>query len=114
MTKYVYDFPWGDRTMADLLGGKGANLAEMTRLGLPMPPGFIIATEACRGYFSAGRVPAGLAAEIDEHLHALERGTGRKLGQVDQPLLVSVRSGVRFSMPGMWRPSLISVSPTNR
>jgi len=101
MAKYVYDFHEGDRTMADLLGGKGANLAEMTRLGLPVPPGFTITTEACRAYLSAGRVPAGLAAEVDTHLHALEGAIGRKLGQVDQPLLVSVRSGARFSMPGM-------------
>jgi pyruvate,orthophosphate dikinase len=101
MTKYVYDFHEGDRTMADLLGGKGANLAEMTRLGLPVPPGFTITTEACRAYLSAGRAPEGLAAEVDEHLHALEAAIGRKLGQVDQPLLVSVRSGARFSMPGM-------------
>jgi pyruvate, orthophosphate dikinase len=101
MTKYVYDFREGDRTMAGLLGGKGANLAEMTRLGLPVPPGFTITTEACRAYLSTGKVPAGLAAEVDEHLHVLEGAIGRKLGQVDQPLLVSVRSGARFSMPGM-------------
>ena len=101
MPKYVYDFAEGNRFMADLLGGKGANLAEMTVLGLPVPPGFTITTEACRAYLATGAVPDGLAAEIGEHLHSLERVMGRKLGQVDQPLLVAVRSGARFSMPGM-------------
>jgi len=101
MSKYVYDFTEGDRTMADLLGGKGANLAEMTRMGLPVPPGFTITTEACRAYLETGQAPPELAAEVDAHLHAIERAAGRKLGQVDQPLLVSVRSGGRFSMPGM-------------
>lgn len=101
MPKYVYDFAEGNRSMADLLGGKGANLAEMTVMGLPVPPGFTITTEACRAYLTTGAPPDGLAVEVDEHLHALERATGRKLGQVDEPLLVAVRSGARFSMPGM-------------
>ncbi|MFL6126418.1 pyruvate, phosphate dikinase, partial [Actinophytocola sp.] len=101
MTKYVYDFAEGNRFMADLLGGKGANLAEMTVMGLPVPPGFTITTEACRAYLDTGAPPAELAAEVGEHLHILERAMGRKLGQVDQPLLVAVRSGARFSMPGM-------------
>jgi pyruvate, orthophosphate dikinase len=101
MPKYVYDFAEGNRFMADLLGGKGANLAEMTVMGLPVPPGFTITTEACRAYLAAGAPPAELAAEVSEHLHTLERAMGRKLGQVDEPLLVSVRSGARFSMPGM-------------
>ncbi|MPZ85067.1 MAG: pyruvate, phosphate dikinase [Actinophytocola sp.] len=101
MTKYVYDFAEGNRTMADLLGGKGANLAEMTVMGLPVPPGFTITTEACRAYLTTGAPPDGLAAEVSEHLHGLERAMGRKLGQVDEPLLVAVRSGARFSMPGM-------------
>src|SRR5215211_3852688 len=99
--QWVKLFQEGAAEERDLLGGKGANLAEMTRLGLPVPPGFVITTEACRAYLSTGRIPAGLAAEVDTHLHALERTIGRKLGQVDQPLLVSVRSGARFSMPGM-------------
>ncbi|HEY7596134.1 MAG TPA: pyruvate, phosphate dikinase [Actinophytocola sp.] len=101
MTKYVYDFTEGNRGMADLLGGKGANLAEMTGMGLPVPPGFTITTEACRAYLTAGTIPADLSYEVDTHLHAMEIAAGRKLGQVDAPLLVSVRSGARFSMPGM-------------
>ncbi|GAA3458667.1 pyruvate, phosphate dikinase [Saccharothrix longispora] len=101
MPKFVYDFAEGNRSMADLLGGKGANLAEMTVMGLPVPPGFTITTEACRAYLATGTAPEGLAEEVGEHLHALERAMGRKLGQVDEPLLVAVRSGARFSMPGM-------------
>ncbi|HEU5469328.1 MAG TPA: pyruvate, phosphate dikinase [Actinophytocola sp.] len=101
MPKYVYDFSEGNRGMADLLGGKGANLAEMTAMGLPVPPGFVITTEACRVFLEQGEPPADLANEVDTHLHALESAMGRKLGQVDQPLLVAVRSGARFSMPGM-------------
>jgi pyruvate, orthophosphate dikinase len=101
MSKYVYDFAEGNRFMADLLGGKGANLAEMTVMGLPVPPGFTITTEACRAYLDTDALPEGLAAEVGEHLHTLERAMGRKLGQVDEPLLVAVRSGARFSMPGM-------------
>jgi pyruvate,orthophosphate dikinase len=101
MTKYVYDFSEGDRDQKDLLGGKGANLAEMTNLGLPVPPGFIITTEACRAYLEKGAEPEALADEITEHLSALESTMGKKLGQADDPLLVSVRSGAKFSMPGM-------------
>jgi len=100
-TKYVYDFAEGNKDLADLLGGKGANLAEMTNLGLPVPPGFIITTEACRAYLDTGTEPDGLAAEIDEHLQALEHKMGRRLGDPSDPLLVSVRSGAKFSMPGM-------------
>ena len=98
---YVYDFTYGDKDQKDLLGGKGANLAEMTNLGLPVPPGFTISTEACRAYLEAGDVPEGLDGEIGEHLHALEEAMGRRLGDADDPLLVSVRSGAKFSMPGM-------------
>jgi pyruvate,orthophosphate dikinase len=99
--KYVYDFTEGSKDRKDLLGGKGANLAEMTNLGLPVPPGFTITTEACQAYLSTGRVPAELAEEVSTHLAALERQMGKRLGQADDPLLVSVRSGAKFSMPGM-------------
>jgi pyruvate,orthophosphate dikinase len=99
--KFVYDFAEGNKDLKDLLGGKGANLAEMTRMGLPVPPGFVITTEACRTYLTEGDAPAGMDAEINEHLAALEKVMGKKLGQPDNPLLVSVRSGGKFSMPGM-------------
>ncbi|MDQ1493705.1 MAG: pyruvate, orthophosphate dikinase, partial [Actinomycetota bacterium] len=101
MPKYVYDFSEGNRDMKDLLGGKGANLAEMTNLGLPVPPGFVITTEACRTYLESGDAPAEMEAEISEHLASLEKAMGKKLGDADDPLLVSVRSGAKFSMPGM-------------
>ncbi|MFD4142756.1 pyruvate, phosphate dikinase [Streptomyces sp. NPDC058572] len=101
MTKYVYDFAEGGRDMADLLGGKGANLAEMARMGLPVPPGFTVTTEACRVFLATGEAPAQLNQEIAAHLATLEQAAGRRLGQVDHPLLLSVRSGARFSMPGM-------------
>jgi pyruvate, orthophosphate dikinase len=99
--KLVYDFTEGNKDLKDLLGGKGANLAEMTNLGLPVPPGFIISTEACREYLEKGDVPEGLDAEVSEHLKQLESAMGRKLGDPADPLLVSVRSGAKFSMPGM-------------
>src|ERR671921_450650 len=101
MTKFVYDFAEGSKDMKDLLGGKGANLAEMTNLKLPVPPGFVITTEACQAYLKSGREPEELAEEVGEHLVALEEGMGKKLGQSADPLLVSVRSGAKFSMPGM-------------
>jgi len=101
MPKYVYDFAEGNKDLKDLLGGKGANLAEMTNLGLPVPPGFTITTEACQAYLKSGREPEGLGDEVTEHLAALEHRMGKKLGQSDDPLLVSVRSGAKFSMPGM-------------
>jgi pyruvate,orthophosphate dikinase len=101
VAKLVYDFTEGNKDLKDLLGGKGANLAEMTNLGLPVPPGFIITTEACRQYLSEGAVPAGLADEVSEHLRQLEKKMGRQLGDPADPLLVSVRSGAKFSMPGM-------------
>src|SRR5881275_2064606 len=101
MAKFVYDFNEGNRDLKDLLGGKGANLAEMTNLGLPVPPGFTISTDACRAYLEHGHEPDGLAEEVSEHLAALEKRMGRRLGQPDGPLLVSVRSGAKFSMPGM-------------
>ncbi|MFE6196127.1 pyruvate, phosphate dikinase [Streptomyces sp. NPDC057838] len=101
MVRYVYAFTEGGRDLADLLGGKGANLAEMTRMGLPVPPGFTVTTEACRAFLATGAEPEGLAHEISGHLTVLERAAGRRLGQPDDPLLLSVRSGARFSMPGM-------------
>src|SRR5581483_11927355 len=101
VTKLVYDFTEGNKDLKDLLGGKGANLAEMTNLGLPVPPGFIISTEACRLYLAQGSTPAGLDDEIATHLAQLEQKMGRKLGDPADPLLVSVRSGAKFSMPGM-------------
>ncbi len=101
MPKYVYDFSEGNRDMKDLLGGKGANLAEMTNIGLPVPPGFIITTEACRTYLESGSAPTELEHEISEHLASLEKAMGKTLGDADDPLLVSVRSGAKFSMPGM-------------
>ncbi len=99
--KFVYDFTEGNKDLKDLLGGKGANLAEMTNLGLPVPPGFTITTVACKAYLDSGEEPAALRDEVSAHLDALERKMGKKLGQADNPLLVSVRSGAKFSMPGM-------------
>ncbi len=106
MTKYVYDFHEGGKDQKDLLGGKGANLCEMTNLGIPVPPGFVISTEACRVYLETapeaqGAMPAGVEDEIDEHLATLEEAMGKRLGDPVNPLLVSVRSGAKFSMPGM-------------
>ena len=101
MPKFVYDFTEGNKDLKDLLGGKGANLAEMTNLGLPVPPGFTITTDACRYYLAHGTTPDGLDDEVTSHLEALEQAMGRKLGDPADPLLVSVRSGAKFSMPGM-------------
>ena len=98
---WVYDFSQGDRSKVDLLGGKGANLAEMTRMGLPVPPGFTISTEACRYFLEHGHGPEGLHTQIAAHTARLEEEMGRRLGDPEFPLLVSVRSGARFSMPGM-------------
>jgi pyruvate,orthophosphate dikinase len=99
--KFVYDFTEGNKDLKDLLGGKGANLAEMTNLGLPVPPGFTITTEACRHYLEHGTLPDGLAEEVNAHLAELEKRMGKRLGDPADPLLVSVRSGAKFSMPGM-------------
>lgn len=99
MGSYVYDFAEGGRDMADLLGDKGANLAEMARMGLPVPPGFTITAEACRVFLATGEPPEGLHREVGQHLAALERAAGKRLGQVDDPLLLSVRSGATCSMP---------------
>src|SRR2546421_11016444 len=100
-TKFVYHFHEGNRDMKDLLGGKGANLAEMTNMGLPVPPGFTITTEACLSYLKSGGFPSGLMDEVEQHLQALEGAMEKRLGDPDDPLLVSVRSGARESMPGM-------------
>lgn len=101
MTKYVYAFTEGDKDMKDLLGGKGANLAEMTRLGLPVPPGFTITTKACRSYLETGSVPEDVATQVSDALAKVEHQLGRQLGSTSDPLLVSVRSGGKYSMPGM-------------
>ncbi len=101
MSKFVYDFREGNTTMKDLLGGKGANLAEMTNMGLPVPHGFTISTEACLAYLDQGGFPAGLMDEIDIRVASLETSMGKRLGDPSDPLLVSVRSGAKFSMPGM-------------
>ncbi len=100
--KRIYFFEEGSAKMKDLLGGKGANLAEMTRIGLPVPPGFTITTEVCREYYAAGgKFPEGLEEEIVEAMHKLEEKAGAKFGDPENPLLVSVRSGAPVSMPGM-------------
>ena len=101
MARYVYDFTEGDKDQKDLLGGKGANLAEMTNLGLPVPPGFTITTEACREYLAQGSEPSELRVQVTTALRQLEDTIGRRLGDRHDPLLVSVRSGAKFSMPGM-------------
>ncbi|HET6215127.1 MAG TPA: pyruvate, phosphate dikinase, partial [Micromonosporaceae bacterium] len=99
--KFVYDFAEGNKDLKDLLGGKGANLAEMTNIGLPVPPGFIITTEACKAYLATRAEPAELPEQVSAHLAALEAAMGKRLGDPADPLLVSVRSGAKFSMPGM-------------
>jgi pyruvate, orthophosphate dikinase len=98
---FVVPFSEGSADQKSLLGGKGANLAEMTRIGLPVPPGFIVTTDACRRYMAEGGSPEGLFDQVDEALANLEAQVGRKLGDPDSPLLLSVRSGAVFSMPGM-------------
>ena len=99
--KYVYQFSEGNKNMKELLGGKGANLAEMTGIGLPVPPGFTITTEVCNHYSSHGDYPAGVDAQLEAALASLEKDIGKKLGDISDPLLLSVRSGARASMPGM-------------
>jgi len=102
MTKYVYAFKEGNKDMRNLLGGKGANLAEMTGIGLPVPQGFTVTTEACIKYYDDGEdISEEIKDEILSHLEALEAETGKKFGDMENPLLVSVRSGARASMPGM-------------
>ena len=100
--KYVYRFSEGRADMRELLGGKGANLAEMTNLGMPVPPGFTVSTEACTQYYKDNRtINEDIQAQILEYLADLEKTTGKKFGDASNPLLVSVRSGARASMPGM-------------
>src|SRR5512146_2508972 len=100
--KWVYLFTEGNKDMRDLLGGKGAGVAEMTRAGLPVPPGFTITTEACNAYYDAGKkFPAGMWDQVLKAVQNLEQQTGKKFGDPNNPLLVSVRSGAKFSMPGM-------------
>ena len=100
--KYVFSFKEGNAGMKDLLGGKGANLAEMTRLGLPVPSGFTITTEACKLFYETGeKLSQTIIQEINTYLRKLEDETGKKFGSKSNPLLVSVRSGAKISMPGM-------------
>ena len=102
MKKYVYMFPEGNGKMRELLGGKGANLAEMTGLGMPVPQGFTITTEACTRYYEDGKtIYPDIQDQILLYLDQLEKITGKTLGDPEKPLLVSVRSGARASMPGM-------------
>ena len=108
--KWVYLFTEGNANMRELLGGKGANLAEMTGLGLPVPQGFTITTEACTQYYEDGReINAEIQGQINEYIVKMEEITGKKFGDKENPLLVSVRSGARASMPGMMIQSLTSV-----
>ena len=100
--KYVYLFSEGDASMRELLGGKGANLAEMTKIGLPVPQGFTVSTEACTQYYEDGRkINDDIQAQIMEYIEKMEAVVGKKFGDKENPLLVSVRSGARASMPGM-------------
>ena len=102
MTKYVYLFSEGNADMRNLLGGKGANLAEMTNLGLPIPQGFTVTTEACTEYYKDGKnINDEIKTQIFESLKKIEEIQGKKFGDNNDPLLVSVRSGARASMPGM-------------
>ncbi|MGV3721068.1 MAG: PEP/pyruvate-binding domain-containing protein, partial [Actinomycetota bacterium] len=112
--KRVYLFREADATMRDLLGGKGANLAEMTKIGLPVPPGFTITTETCNDYYADGKkLPAGLLEEVHAAVKDVEREMGRTFGGSQKPLLLSVRSGAKFSMPGMMDTVLnLGLNPT--
>jgi pyruvate,orthophosphate dikinase len=101
MSIFIHPFTFGDRTQSDLLGGKGANLAEMVKIGLPVPPGFTITTQACREFLLNGKIPESLPGELESALTNLEKELGKEFGNPAKPLLVSVRSGAKFSMPGM-------------
>ena len=113
MAKYVYLFEEGNAKMRDLLGGKGANLCEMTRVGLPVPPGFVITTEACNHYSSKGEFPPGLKTQVEKALSRMEKEMGGKLGDPTHPLLLSCRSGARASMPGMME-TILNIGLTTR
>ena len=101
MTRYVYDFDAPSEGGRDLLGGTGVGLAELTQLGIPVPAGFTITTDACRAFMASGGEVEGLDAEIAEHIARLEEQAGKRFGDPQDPLLVSVRSGAAISMPGM-------------
>src|SRR3970040_2069911 len=101
MKTYIYTFENGDGKNKSLLGGKGAGLGEMTQIGLNVPPGFVVTTEACLAYLESNRLPDGLMDDIKGHMEALEKKTGKGFGSSRNPLLVSVRSGSAMSMPGM-------------
>jgi len=110
--QFIYPFTFGDKSKSDLLGGKGANLAEMVQMGLPVPPGFTITTDACREYLTTGNVPAQLDDQINTALTNLEKVVEKKFGDAKNPLLVSVRSGAKHSMPGMMETVLnVGITP---
>ncbi|GBL25173.1 pyruvate, phosphate dikinase [Candidatus Planktophila sp.] len=110
--QFIYPFTFGDKSKSDLLGGKGANLAEMVQMGLPVPPGFTITTDACREYLTTGIVPAQLHDQIHVSLANLEKVVGKNFGDASNPLLVSVRSGAKHSMPGMMETVLnVGITP---
>ena len=110
--QFIYPFTFGDKSKSDLLGGKGANIAEMVQMGLPVPPGFTITTEACREFLSSGTVPTQLTEQIHKSLSNLEKTVGKNFGDPSNPLLVSVRSGAKHSMPGMMETVLnVGITP---
>jgi len=112
MQTRVYPFSFGDRNMGDLLGGKGANLAEMVKLGIPVPDGFTISTKACQEFLTTGGITSELLEEVDIAVENLQKSTGKRFGDPSNPLLVSVRSGAKFSMPGMMETVLnVGISP---
>ena len=112
--RYVFDFDEEAPGGRELLGGKGVGLAEMTALGVPVPAGFTITTDACRAYMAAGKqVPDGLDAEVGDHIAALEQKAGKRFGDPSDPLLVSVRSGAAVSMPGMMD-TILNLGPERR
>ena len=110
--QFIYPFTFGDKSQSDLLGGKGANIAEMVQMGLPVPPGFTITTEACREFLSSGTVPTQLTEQIHKSLSNLEKAVGKNFGDPSNPMLVSVRSGAKHSMPGMMETVLnVGITP---